>query len=86
MGRFADIGDVLEVLGGRALMTILIKPFLYLIAFGPMAVLFGSAIGLAGWLLMMCVRAGARLAIIKRAHYPQQRPRLPQKGLAQLAD
>ena len=65
-------------------MTILIKPFLYLIAFGPMAVLFASAIGLAGWLLMMCVRAGAWLAIIKRAHYPRRRPRLPRKGEAPL--
>ena len=38
-------------------MTILIKPFLYLIAFGPLAVLFASAIGLACWLLIVCVRA-----------------------------
>ena len=28
-------------------MPILIKPFLYLVAFGPLAVLFASAIGLA---------------------------------------
>jgi len=61
-------------------MTILIKPFLYLIAFGPMAVLFASVIGLAGWLLMMCVRAGAWLAIIKRAHYPRPTA-LATKGL-----
>jgi hypothetical protein len=32
-------------------MTILIKPFLFLIAFGPMAVLFASVIVLAGGLL-----------------------------------
>ena len=63
-------------------MTILINPFLYLIAFGPMAVLFASAIGLACGLLLLCVRAGARLAIIKRAHYPRRRPRLPRKGRA----
>jgi len=40
-------------------MTILIviKLFLYVTAFGPMAVLFASVIGLACWLLMVCVRA-----------------------------
>jgi hypothetical protein len=38
-------------------MTILIKPFLYLIAFGPLAVLFASVFGLACWLLIVCVRA-----------------------------
>jgi hypothetical protein len=38
-------------------VTILIKPFLYLIAFGPLAVLFASVFGLACWLLMVCVRA-----------------------------
>jgi len=52
-------------------MTILIKPFLFLIAFGPMAVLFASVIGLACWLLTMCVRTIAwlvkLLAIVKRA-------------------
>ena len=37
-------------------MPILINPFLYLIAFGPLAVLFASAFGLACLLLMMCVR------------------------------
>jgi hypothetical protein len=36
-------------------MPILIKPFLFLIAFGPIAVLFASVIGLACWLLMVCV-------------------------------
>ena len=38
-------------------MPILIKPFLYLVAFGPLAVLFASVFGLACWLLMVCVRA-----------------------------
>jgi hypothetical protein len=38
-------------------MPILIKPLLFLLAFGPMAVLFASVFGLAGWLLTMCVRA-----------------------------
>ena len=42
-------------------MTILIKPFLFLIAFGPIAVLFASVFGLACLLLMMCVRAIAWL-------------------------
>jgi len=43
-------------------VTFLIKPLLYLIAFGPMAVLFASVIALACALLMMCVRAVAWLA------------------------
>ena len=38
-------------------MPILVKPFLYLIAFGPLAILFASVFGLACWLLMVCVRA-----------------------------
>jgi hypothetical protein len=42
-------------------MTILIKPFLFLIAFGPLAVLFASVFGLACLLLMTCVRAIAWL-------------------------
>ena len=42
-------------------MTILIKPFLFLIAFGPLAVLFASVVGLACLLLMTCVRAIAWL-------------------------
>jgi hypothetical protein len=52
-------------------MTILIviKLFLYLTAFGPMAVLFASVIGLACGLLTMCVRAIAWLVTIG------QRPR-----------
>jgi len=52
-------------------MTILIviKLFLYLTAFGRMAVLFASVIGLACGLLTMCVRAIAWLATIG------QRPR-----------
>ena len=52
-------------------MTILIKPFLFLIAFGPMAVLFASVIGLGCGLLTMCIRAIAWLvklfAIVKTA-------------------
>jgi len=43
-------------------MPILIKPLLFLIAFGPMAVLFASVVGLACGLLMMCARAIAWLA------------------------
>jgi hypothetical protein len=39
------------------MVTILIKPLLYLMAFGQAAVLFASAIGLACWLLMRSVRA-----------------------------
>jgi hypothetical protein len=48
-------------------MTILIKPFLYLIAFGPLAVLFASVFGLACWLLMVCVRAIAKWPEIQDA-------------------
>ena len=51
---------VLESFGGR--MPILIKPFLFLIAFGPIAVLFASVLGLACSLLMICVRAIAWLS------------------------
>jgi len=52
-------------------MTILIviKLFLYLTAFGPMAVLFASVVGLACALLTMCVRAIAWVVTIG------QRPR-----------
>jgi hypothetical protein len=54
-----------------AAVTFLIKPLLFFIAFGPMAVLFASVIGLACWLLMMCLRAIAwlvkLLAIVKTA-------------------
>ena len=61
-------------------MTILIviKLFLYLTAFGPMAVLFASVIGLACGLLTMCVRAAiARLvAIGQRLGNPANVPRL----------
>jgi hypothetical protein len=42
-------------------MPILIKPFLFLIAFGPLAVLFISVFGLACLLLTTCVRAIAWL-------------------------
>jgi hypothetical protein len=38
-------------------MPILIKPLLFLLAFGQAAVLFASVVGLAGWLLVTCVRA-----------------------------
>ena len=72
-------------------MTILIKPFLFLTAFGPMAVLFASVIGLACGLLTMCVRAiawlvtiGQRLgnsANVPRLYLrpPQQQPKLLQR-------
>jgi hypothetical protein len=40
-----------------AAVTILIKSFLYLMAFGQPTVLFVSTIGLVCWLLMKCVRA-----------------------------
>jgi hypothetical protein len=50
---------VLEGLGGQ--MPILAKPFLFLIAFGPLAVLFISVFGLACLLLTTCVRAIAWL-------------------------
>jgi hypothetical protein len=42
-------------------MPILIKPLLFLIAFGPIAVLFASVFALACLLLMTCVRAIAWL-------------------------
>ena len=42
-------------------MPILIKPFLYLLAFGQTAVLFAGVFGLACLLLMTCVRAIAWL-------------------------
>jgi hypothetical protein len=42
-------------------VTILIKPLLYLVALGQVAVLFASTVGLACWLLMKCVRAIAWL-------------------------
>jgi hypothetical protein len=51
-------------------MPILIKPFLFLIAFGPIAVLFASVIGLACWLLMVCVRAIAWLPTRDSANVP----------------
>ena len=61
--------------GGR--MPILIKPFLFLIAFGPMAVLFASVVALAGWLLMVCVRAIAWLATMgQRSRNSANVPRL----------
>jgi hypothetical protein len=45
-------------------MLILIKPLLFLIAFGPLAVLFISVFGLACLLLMTCVRATAWLVTV----------------------
>jgi hypothetical protein len=42
-------------------VLILIKPFLFLIAFGPLAVLFASVFALACLFLMTCVRAIAWL-------------------------
>ena len=41
--------------GGK--MPILIKPLLCLVAFGEVAILFASVIGLACWLLTMLARA-----------------------------
>ena len=56
------IGDIVDVLRAwEAAVPILIKPFLYVIAFRPIAVLFASVIGLVCWLLIMCVRAIAWL-------------------------
>jgi hypothetical protein len=49
-------------------MPILIKPFLFLIAFGPIAVLFASVFGLACWSLMMCVRVIRNSANLPRLH------------------
>jgi hypothetical protein len=52
-------------------MPILIKPFLFLVAFAPIAVLFASVFGLACLLLMTCVRAIAWLrnpADVPRLH------------------
>jgi hypothetical protein len=48
-------------------MPILIKPFLYIFAFGQAVVLFASVIGLAYWLLIICVRA-----IVRRIHRLRQ--------------
>jgi hypothetical protein len=53
-------------------MPILIKPLLFLLAFGHVAVLFASVVGLAGWLLlMMCVRAIAWLRPRNSADVPR---------------
>jgi hypothetical protein len=49
-------------------MTILIKPFLFLIAFGPLAVLFASVFALACLLLMTCVRVIRNFANLPRLH------------------
>ena len=42
---------VLQGLEAHNQMHVLVKPFLYLLAFGQAAVLFGSAFGLVCWLL-----------------------------------
>src|SRR5215468_10717715 len=57
--------------GTTGAMPLLIKPLLFLIAFGPMAVLFASVVGLAGWLLTMCVRAIAWLRPRNSADVPR---------------
>jgi len=60
------IGDIVDVLRAwEAAVPILIKPFLYVIAFRPIAVLFASAIGLGCWCSSHCMAA----------HY---RPKTPQ--------
>jgi len=51
------IGACDNELHGKAGRPILIKPFLYLLAFGQTAVLFAGVFGLACLLLMTCVRA-----------------------------
>jgi len=51
---------VLQGLEAHNQMHVLVKPFLYLLAFGQAAVLLGSAFGLVCWLLTMCVRAISR--------------------------
>jgi hypothetical protein len=52
-------------------MPILIKPLLFLLAFGHVAILFAVIVGLAGWLLTMCVRAIARLRPSNSADVPR---------------
>src|SRR5262245_13173051 len=77
------IGDIVDVLRAwEAAVPILIKPFLYVIAFRPIAVLFASAIGLVCWLLIMCVRAIAWLPTTGQrprnsANLPRRRTTLP---------
>jgi hypothetical protein len=69
-----------EGLGGR--MPILIKPFLFLIAFGQAAILFASVIGPAGWLLMMCARtiSVANFRWLQVGQVPLQQPTPPTTG------
>jgi len=62
--------DVLERLGASNQMPILIKPFLYLIAFGPLAILFATVFGLACWLLMVCVQGFTWLQVSARSTGP----------------
>jgi hypothetical protein len=53
-------------------MPILIKPLLFLLAFGHVAILLASVVGLAGWLLvMMCVRVIAWLRPCNSANVPR---------------
>jgi hypothetical protein len=66
-----------EGLGGQ--MPILIKPLLFLIAFGPMAVLFASVVGLACLLLMTCVRAIEWLPRIATER-PKPNRQVPRRG------
>ena len=62
-------------------MPTLIKPFLYVIAFRPIAVLFAGAIGLVCWLLIMCVRAIAWLPTTGQR--PRNSANLPRLGVEQ---
>ena len=52
-------------------MPILIKPILYLIVFGQVAILFASVFGLACWLLTVFVRVVAKFQM---AAYPLHQP------------
>ena len=63
-----------EGLGGQ--VPILIKPFLFLIAFGQAAVLFASVIGLTGWFLTMCARtiSVANFRWLQVGQVPVQQP------------
>jgi hypothetical protein len=55
-------GDCVQGLEAHNQMHVLVKPFLYLLAFCQQqySLLFGSAFGLVCWLLTMCVRAISR--------------------------
>jgi hypothetical protein len=60
-------------------VTILIKPLLYLMVLGQVAVLFASAVGLVCWLLIKCVRAIAGL-LPGAANVPRLLPPAPAIG------